>query len=250
MFRLSSTHASAMAHSRAPRGEYAKSAERRQEIVAAALRCSPRPASTRARSATWRSRGPEPGRGAPPLPVQAPAAPGGPRLARPGRPGPDGRDPRRDSTCSGPWSTWPSTTRRRRSSSSCTSPCRPRPRRRSTRSTTTSSGATPGHGHGRRGVRAGGRRGELQPGVDCASAARTLVALMDGLQAQWLLDPSPSTWPRRCAGTCARWSPRPSRACLGPRGHGLTSRPRDRRTARAHSARAGAGSTGPGDTSW
>jgi AcrR family transcriptional regulator len=30
--------------------------------------------------------------------------------------------------------------------------------------------------------------GQLQPGVDCASAARTLVALMDGLQIQWLLD--------------------------------------------------------------
>ena len=33
-------------------------------------------------------------------------------------------------------------------------------------------------------------RGELQPGVDPSSAARTLVALMDGLQAHWLLDPS------------------------------------------------------------
>ena len=31
--------------------------------------------------------------------------------------------------------------------------------------------------------------GQVQPGVDCASAARTLVALMDGLQIQWLLDP-------------------------------------------------------------
>ena len=30
--------------------------------------------------------------------------------------------------------------------------------------------------------------GRLRPGVDCRSAARTLVALMDGLQAQWLLD--------------------------------------------------------------
>ena len=28
----------------------------------------------------------------------------------------------------------------------------------------------------------------MRPGVDCASAARTLVALMDGLQIQWLLD--------------------------------------------------------------
>ena len=31
--------------------------------------------------------------------------------------------------------------------------------------------------------------GQVQPGVDWASAARTLVALMDGLQIQWLLDP-------------------------------------------------------------
>ena len=31
-------------------------------------------------------------------------------------------------------------------------------------------------------------RGQLQPGVDCRSAARTLVALMDGLQGLWLLD--------------------------------------------------------------
>ena len=30
--------------------------------------------------------------------------------------------------------------------------------------------------------------GQLQPGVDCASAARNLIALMDGLQIQWLLD--------------------------------------------------------------
>ena len=29
--------------------------------------------------------------------------------------------------------------------------------------------------------------GQLQPGVDCASAARTLLALMDGLQVQWLM---------------------------------------------------------------
>jgi AcrR family transcriptional regulator len=31
--------------------------------------------------------------------------------------------------------------------------------------------------------------GQLHPGVDCGSAARTLIALMDGLQAQWLMDP-------------------------------------------------------------
>jgi AcrR family transcriptional regulator len=32
--------------------------------------------------------------------------------------------------------------------------------------------------------------GDLRPDVDCASAARTLVALMDGLQVQWLYDRS------------------------------------------------------------
>jgi AcrR family transcriptional regulator len=31
--------------------------------------------------------------------------------------------------------------------------------------------------------------GQLRPGIDCASAARTLIALMDGLQVQWLLAP-------------------------------------------------------------
>jgi len=30
--------------------------------------------------------------------------------------------------------------------------------------------------------------GQLRPGVDCASAARTLIALTDGLQIQWLLN--------------------------------------------------------------
>jgi AcrR family transcriptional regulator len=29
--------------------------------------------------------------------------------------------------------------------------------------------------------------GQLKPGVDCQSAARTVIALMDGLQVQWLL---------------------------------------------------------------
>ena len=31
--------------------------------------------------------------------------------------------------------------------------------------------------------------GQLVPGTDCAGAARTLIALMDGLQIQWLLNP-------------------------------------------------------------
>jgi AcrR family transcriptional regulator len=31
-------------------------------------------------------------------------------------------------------------------------------------------------------------QGQLRPGVDCASASRALIALMDGLQVQWLLN--------------------------------------------------------------
>jgi len=31
------------------------------------------------------------------------------------------------------------------------------------------------------------QRGQLRPDVDCTSAARAVVALMDGLQIQWLL---------------------------------------------------------------
>jgi AcrR family transcriptional regulator len=30
--------------------------------------------------------------------------------------------------------------------------------------------------------------GQLKPGVDCSSAARTMIAVWDGLQVQWLLD--------------------------------------------------------------
>jgi len=32
-------------------------------------------------------------------------------------------------------------------------------------------------------------RGELRSGVDCSATARMLVALIDGLQVQWLLHP-------------------------------------------------------------
>jgi AcrR family transcriptional regulator len=32
-------------------------------------------------------------------------------------------------------------------------------------------------------------QGDLKPDVDCANAARTVIALMDGLQVQWLLQP-------------------------------------------------------------
>jgi len=43
-------------------------------------------------------------------------------------------------------------------------------------------------GYMRGGFERAARDGDLRPGVDPASAARTLVALMDGLQVQWLYD--------------------------------------------------------------
>ena len=44
-------------------------------------------------------------------------------------------------------------------------------------------------GHTRQAFERAAELGQLRPGTDCASAARTLIALMDGLQIQWLLDP-------------------------------------------------------------
>ena len=41
----------------------------------------------------------------------------------------------------------------------------------------------------RRALEDAAARGELRPGVDCAVTARMLVALIDGLQVQWLLHP-------------------------------------------------------------
>ena len=43
-------------------------------------------------------------------------------------------------------------------------------------------------GHTREAFERAAAGGQLRPGTDCASAARTLIALMDGLQVQWLLD--------------------------------------------------------------
>ena len=43
-------------------------------------------------------------------------------------------------------------------------------------------------GHTRQAFERAADEGQLRPGTDCASAARTLIALMDGLQIQWLLD--------------------------------------------------------------
>ena len=42
--------------------------------------------------------------------------------------------------------------------------------------------------HTRRAFERAADAGQLRPGTDCASAARTVIALMDGLQIQWLLD--------------------------------------------------------------
>lgn len=44
-------------------------------------------------------------------------------------------------------------------------------------------------GHTREAFERAAASGQLRPGTDCASAARTLIALMDGLQIQWLLNP-------------------------------------------------------------
>lgn len=42
--------------------------------------------------------------------------------------------------------------------------------------------------HARQAFERAAEEGQLRPGTDCASAARTLIALMDGLQVQWLFD--------------------------------------------------------------
>ena len=44
-------------------------------------------------------------------------------------------------------------------------------------------------GHTRQAFERAAELGQLRRGTDCASAARTLIALMDGLQVQWLLAP-------------------------------------------------------------
>ena len=44
-------------------------------------------------------------------------------------------------------------------------------------------------GHTQQAFERAAELGQLRPGTDCASAARTLIALMDGLQVQWLLAP-------------------------------------------------------------
>ena len=44
-------------------------------------------------------------------------------------------------------------------------------------------------GHTRQAFERAAELEQLRPGTDCASAARTLIALMDGLQVQWLLTP-------------------------------------------------------------
>ncbi|MFF3760122.1 TetR/AcrR family transcriptional regulator [Streptomyces sp. NPDC002185] len=41
------------------------------------------------------------------------------------------------------------------------------------------------------------RRGELRPGLDCAAVAQEHLAVMDGLQIQWALDPASMDMPTR-----------------------------------------------------
>ena len=53
----------------------------------------------------------------------------------------------------------------------------------------------------RRALEQAAARGQLRPGVDCAATARTLVALIDGLQVQWLLQPGQVD----IAGDLRRW---------------------------------------------
>jgi AcrR family transcriptional regulator len=53
----------------------------------------------------------------------------------------------------------------------------------------------------RQALEAAAARGELRPGVDCAAAARMLVALIDGLRLQCLLHPEQAD----IAGDVGRW---------------------------------------------
>ena len=74
-------------------------------------------------------------------------------------------------------------------SSSSTASSRPRPRRRLTRRTTTSSAATssPATAFAPR-SRSSTAKGRLDHGVSPQKAAVATIAMMDGLQVQWLLD--------------------------------------------------------------
>ncbi|WP_405422996.1 TetR family transcriptional regulator [Streptomyces erythrochromogenes] len=49
-------------------------------------------------------------------------------------------------------------------------------------------------------LRAGVARGELRPGTDCEAAGREILAVMDGLQIQWVLAPESVDMPTRLRG--------------------------------------------------
>ncbi|MFJ9941521.1 TetR family transcriptional regulator [Streptomyces erythrochromogenes] len=49
-------------------------------------------------------------------------------------------------------------------------------------------------------LRAGVARGELRPGTDCEAAGREILAVMDGLQIQWVLAPENVDMPARLRG--------------------------------------------------
>ncbi|KOV37605.1 MULTISPECIES: TetR family transcriptional regulator [Streptomyces] len=49
-------------------------------------------------------------------------------------------------------------------------------------------------------LRAGVARGELRPGTDCEAAGREILAVMDGLQIQWVLAPESVDMPARLRG--------------------------------------------------
>ena len=96
----------------------------------------------------------------------------------------------RGSTSCAAWSGWPNTTRARPSSSSCTSSCRPRGPRPGPPAARLLHRSAPQRRRDHDGPRSNGSppTGQLQPGVVCDSAGRSVLALMDGLQVQWLLD--------------------------------------------------------------
>lgn len=49
-------------------------------------------------------------------------------------------------------------------------------------------------------LRAGVARGELRPDTDCEAAGREILAVMDGLQIQWVLAPENVDMPARLRG--------------------------------------------------
>lgn len=69
-------------------------------------------------------------------------------------------------------------------------------------------------------LRRGVDSGELRPGTDCAAEARQLLAIMDGLQLQWVLDPASVDMTAHLGGYLDRLY-----RALSVSGTGLPSRP-------------------------